>query len=183
MLCATAGLCACSTSGSLLGGQSSWGLPLKCSHAAGLLQEPWSAWSHRRCRGHSLSELWQGTSQSRGQGHTEWCLEEPALFSCSAGPGEGLVLVKILPQVRSSAAAGAPGALLGDHSMLRDQQHSHASPLLSTVWSCLCQASSMPSSPFLTGWPCHLVPCSAAQVLSTLGCPAGRLTVLHPCSS
>lgn len=41
----------------------------------------------------------------------------------------------------------------------------------------------MPSSPFLTGWPCHLEPCSAAQVLSTLGCPAGRLTVPDPGSS
>lgn len=146
MLCATAGLCACSTSGSLLGGQSSWGLPLKSSHAAGLLQEPWSAWSHRRCRGHSLSELWQGTSQSRGQGHTEWCLEEPALFSCSAGPGEGLVLVKILPQVPSSAAAGAPGALLGDHSMLRDQQHSVSSWCLPCIPSPQhCLVMSLPS--------------------------------------
>lgn len=41
----------------------------------------------------------------------------------------------------------------------------------------------MPSSPFLTGRPCHLEPCSAAQVLSALGCPAGRLTVLDPGSS
>lgn len=95
---------------------------------------------------HPLSELWHGTSQSRDQGHTEWCLEEPALFSCSAGPGEGLVSVRILPQVLSSAAAGAPGALLGDHSLLRDQQHSVSSWCLPCIpFPQHCPVMSLPS--------------------------------------
>lgn len=100
LLSATAGLCACSRSDALLG-DSEFGLcPSKALVQLGCCK---SSEMFGATEGAVGILVFPGTSQSRGQAHRERgeCLEEPALFSCSAGPRWGLVPVKILPQVQS----------------------------------------------------------------------------------